>query len=447
MKFAKQLQKKVRIRLEEKMRGSFREEELLKKMRYLFLLFFGKILLDIAYYGYISPSYAYMKLETSSSVIKCMESNILLCILFICTPVLKYSVSAFFLNMQLVVTILPMFSYYWLNDQNRIFMYAVCICHILEACLFKYDFFKGNISVSPSKLSDSCIYELIMIFVCIVLMYCIFKYGIPQLASFDFNQIYDIRKNISWEFPFNYFIPWCAKIFIPLGIALGFHRKRYVSAVVLQIFLLIFYLLFPHKSFLFTILFVTAIYLACYKNILYKAIYLVVPGVTILGILIYQLYGSISPLSYLVRRVLFVPAQLKFVYYEFFSQNEKYFFADGQIGRVFGIENRYGLGIARTIGNYMGNSSSANTGYLGEAYAQAGFFGMLLLSILIVVFLKVLEMFVDGQNHIYIISASAFWLYNLNDSTFLTGLLTGGGIMMLLIFAMQGKKCKEVCAE
>ena len=428
-----------------KMRIFFDKKELLKRYIFLILLIVSKLALEITYYFYISPKYTYMGLGTAVSEFKLLESYILLIPLFVLTPMLNYKVTHFFLNIQLIVTVLPMLSYYWLNDQSRIYMYAVCICHLLECILIKINLIKNNINFPG--LSNNCIFQLLFIGVILTIFYCLFQYGIPKLTALNFNNVYEMRSATNWRFPFSYIIPWCAKIFIPIGIVISLKQKKYVNAVIMQICLLILYLLFPHKTFLFIIFFVVAVYFACYKNFLYASIYLIIPFVSLSGTVIYKITNNIAPISYLVRRVFFVPAQLKFAYYDFFSQNPKYGFADGLIGNILEIDPHYNNSIAKMIGSYMGNNSSANTGYLGESYAQAGFIGMLILSVILVIFLKILELCTYKKDCILVISAASYWLYNLNDAALLTSLLTGGGLILIFLFVFSERHKKEVKLE
>lgn len=278
--------------------------------------------------------------------------------------------------------------------------------------------------------------KLIFLMTVLVLALCIKKYGYPDLTALDFTKVYEIRSQIIMGFPLTYIIPWFTKIVIPIGVIFSIDEKRYLSTILMIAALFIFYLIFASKSFFFTAFLIVAVYIACNMHILYECIYYLIPAVTISGIALLKYYDMIMPISLLVRRVLFVPAQLKFVYFEFFSKNIKNHFADGQIGKLFGIESNYAIGVAKTIGEYMGTESWANTGYLGDSYGEMGFAGMIVLSVVIVIFLKALELLTVDQKKILVISASSLWIYSLNDSALLTALLTGGGIILLFLFSV-----------
>ncbi len=420
-------------------------KDIFRKYAFLLFLLISKGLLDLIYCFYISPIFAYMGLIKNVSVDKVIESCILLTALFICTPDMEYKVTHFFLHIQLVVIILPMLSFYSMTDQNRQYMYAVCICHLLQCLMIKCYFTKSSISFPKIPYKLMC--KLLVAFILIVILYCLIIYGVPDLTALDFNTVYEIRASVIWRFPLNYFVPWCVKVFIPMGLIIALNNKKYFLFLIIQICLLVFYLLFAHKTFFFIIFFALGIYIVCYYKKLYEALYLVIPAVSVVGVGIYVAIGNIMPLSYLVRRVFILPAQLKFIYYEFFSQNPKYYFSDGQIGRLFGIKSDYKTDIPKTIGIYMKSGASANTGYLGEGYAQAGFWGMILFSITIVIFLKIMEMCSHRAQNIVTISAASYWLYNLNDSALLTSLLTGGGIFLLLLVAFGYKAADEVQLE
>lgn len=61
--------------------------------------------------------------------------------------------------------------------------------------------------------------------------------------------------------------------------------------------------------------------------------------------------NKIEIASLFIRRLLFLPAQIKFYWYEFFSQNPFIlYYLQGIIGKIFGIRNPYPVDAAKVIG-------------------------------------------------------------------------------------------------
>lgn len=403
-----------------------------KRLIYLLLVIVAKSVLECVYIFFIHPRYEYMGLILNISQVRFIESYFILIILYFLMPIDRYSIVGVFLNMQYLITIIPILSFYCLTSQSRTYLYAVVLCHTLQC-------FISNISIKKildthHKLQLHTVYILILLFSILLLGYCVHRYGMPTWSAFDFNNVYVIRQQNTWIFPLTYLIPWYAKIIFPLGIILAIKNKRYIISALLLVCFIGIYLLFPNKAFIFSLALIILVYLAVKFRILYYALYGMLPLVLVGGVLEKMFFKSTIIISYLIRRALIVPAQLKFAYYNYFSTNEKYYYAMGRIGKLFGIKTDYTKSIPVVVGEYTGTSGYANTGYLGESYAQIGFIGLFILAILLILFLKTLD---TGSRNIsteVALSVSVFWIYTLNDSALLTALLTGGGLLFLVFF-------------
>ena len=130
-----------------------------------------------------------------------------------------------------------------------------------------------------------------------------------------------------------------------------------------------------------------------------------------------------------------IPAQLKFVYYEYFSVRKKVYFADGVIGSIFNIISPYEEAIPKTIGAYLGEGeSNANTGYWGDAYANAGVLGVILFSVILALMIIILAKLGRKINPSVVVASMTFSLFSLNDGALLTNILTGGMFIFFIIF-------------
>jgi len=154
--------------------------------------------------------------------------------------------------------------------------------------------------------------------------------------------------------------------------------------------------------------------------------------------LIYLFKGSQMLVTMFPRRVLYVPAILKFQYYDFFSVNPKVFFADGIIGKLLGVDSPYQRSVAYTIAyEFFGVESMANTGYWGDAYANMGVLGVILFSIVLVLIVKYIEINTNNLNISFVISSTFFSFYILNDGALLTNLLTGGQFLLMIMLTIE----------
>lgn len=349
-----------------------------------FFILFYKVMLDITFLFIISPLYDYrtfMELHINST--KLAESCLILILLILVTPNDEKRFSNVFLAMQLEIMIIPMLSIYGLRDGNRTFMYAVCLSYFLQTIILKKE---KEIKVSIRIKENQFIFWGIiafLIFLSVGLM--LIKYGIPDLKALKLENVYEVRQENTLSFPLQYFIPWLAGVILPILFILGIEKKKLgltVGTLALQFYI---FLTFGNKSHLFALVLVFGVYMLKKKNLLLKGLYIGMPFLVIVSDILYLInYKFLIILSLFTRRVLMVPAILKFEYYEFFSQHKKVYFADGIIGKLFGIESPYPQNVSKVIAEYIGiPESSCNTGYWGDAYANMGIIGVVLFSVIL----------------------------------------------------------------
>lgn len=155
----------------------------------------------------------------------------------------------------------------------------------------------------------------------------------------------------------------------------------------------------------------------------------------VVSTVMYKQFGVYSFLSYGIRRTLFVPATIKFAYYDYFSQNELLHFADNTIGHLLNIQSPYELEAPKIIAEYLGvPNSHCNTGYWGDAYANFGIFGVVIFSIIVIWLLICIEKLTKRISQQIVIPIVTVMVYNLNDSALFTWILGGGGALMIFMF-------------
>ncbi|ACN99521.1 conserved hypothetical protein [Sulfurihydrogenibium azorense Az-Fu1] len=142
---------------------------------------------------------------------------------------------------------------------------------------------------------------------------------------------------------------------------------------------------------------------------------------------------------YRTHTVFFLPAQLNFVYYEFFSSNPKVFWTDSKwflLDKIIGYP--YDLPVPNVIGEFFFNNAltSANTGWLGSGYAHAGFLGLIVYAIFIGLILKFLDRKAKklGKEFVFI-SFSPFIISLMLSSDLKTVLLSHGLALYLFILS------------
>jgi hypothetical protein len=404
-----------------------------RSLKALLGLLIYKSLLDYAYIALLSEHYSYTGIVNNTNAVKIAVSYIILIGLWLLTPTGRYKIFDIFVNIQLLLMLIPMLTVYGTTNRSTEYLFMVLLCYAVQ-CFFCM-MHKEHASVSVNK-TNTDFNSFLLLMTALVVGMCILRYGIPSLTALNITRVYEVRDENILAFPLSYLVPWCAKIIIPFGFVLSLEEKKYNKAFLYLILQLILYLSFAHKTYLFMILLAGGVWFVCKKEWLYQILYMVFPLGVAGSILIYKILGNLLVLSYFTRRVLIVPASLKFTYFEFYSVHPKVYFYNSIIGKVLGLESTYTESAPERIGKYLGSPGvMANTGYLGEAYAEGGYFVLIIMSLILLMICKMCALKKNINMNIFL-TMFILWIYTLNDVAVQTSLMTGGGAILLLLYAI-----------
>jgi len=403
------------------------------------VIFFYKIILDLSYYFIISPRYSYTLFTFDLNYFKLFESFLLLFIVFALMPKSKEKLSSIMVWVLILVSYVPMLTLFALKNESRIFMYAITGFWLLVFLLLKFP----SVSITPLKKSQSktIYYSIFFILFGIVFLMVYKNFGF----SFNFNlkKVYDIRSSyVAMGIPLSgYLFTWVAKIINPIFFALFLNKKKWIPLGLIILLQVMLFSVTGHKSFLFTLPFVFClIWIVKRKNpFFYMCIGLI--GVILIGALSFCLIDNIWPSSLFTRRTLLVPAQLSFLYYEFFSQNEYTFLSQHLIFRNF-IDYSYQLNPPHLIGKTYFNrpEMGANNGIYADAFMNFGYMGFFLWAILLTIIFKLIDSFSKNKKMIITIAAIAVPILSIRSSALLTNLTTHGLLLSLLILYLLPKE-------
>ncbi|RKD21940.1 hypothetical protein SAMN02745883_01343 [Caminicella sporogenes DSM 14501] len=395
-------------------------------------LFIYKLLLDYVYIEYVNKYYSYMGFILDFNIYKYIISILWFVILFTVLPKNDTKPSSIFLQLHFIIMIMPMFTTYAFANESNIFLALCCSFFILECIILKI---VPSIKLKKIKNSHSILYFIIIINTIFVYGTMIKANGVPTLKALNFNKVYEIRAIVKYPFLMSYLVPWQGKIINPFLITTSYIKKN-KNLLAFSLFLqLILYLITAHKSFIFIPLAIIIVIKMLERDNFIRKISLFTP----LGILfvfgMHKLFNLIIIPSLIIRRTLFLPSQLKFFYYDFFSKNELLYFSEGVIGKFIGINSPYSIKAVNLIGDVYFNNieTNANTGYLADAYANMGIFGMFIFSILFSIILILINSLSKNIKKEIVIGLSLASILALNDGALLTTLLTGGLLLLLLL--------------
>jgi len=398
---------------------------------FTFLLLY-KLTLDFLYIKFVHKFFNYMGFILDFNIYKYVTSFLWLFIIFLVVPKDNKKPSSIFLQLHFIIMIIPMLTTYALANESDIFLALCCSLFIMQ-CLILRIF--PSIKLAKIRNSYHIIYVLIITITGFVYISMIRANGIPTLEVFNLYKVYGVRAIVKYPFLMSYLVPWQGKIINPFLISISYinkNKKLLVISILMQIFL---YLIVAHKTFLFIPAAIIIIIRILEKSYLFSSASLLALLGTIIAFLSNKIWGNIMFPSLTIRRFLFVPSQLKFYYYDFFSRNEFLFFSEGLIGKIFRISSPYKIRAANMIGDiYCGSiETAANTGYLADAYANMGVLGMLILSILFSIILILINSVSKNIKNELVVGISIFSILALNDSALLTTLFTGGLLFLLLL--------------
>ena len=142
--------------------------------------------------------------------------------------------------------------------------------------------------------------------------------------------------------------------------------------------------------------------------------------------------------SLIVRRLLLVPSLLNWEYLDYFLTADKYYWADSKFS--FGlVDSPHDLAHVNLIGmEYYGNEEmSANTGWIGSGYANAGIVGVALYSVIIGALLAFLDRYASKLGPHIVIAVFILPVFTAFTSTDLSNIFLNHGLViaiLLLVF-------------
>ena len=407
-------------------------------------LIFYKIILDLVYVFFICDEYGYnLNFKVDFDFVRFVEGWVLCGIIIALIP-RKQSIVAYYLLMQFIITIMPMLVIYGLYDRSRFFIYLICIVHSVQCVLEKCINFKIPYKTMLRQGSD--INRIIIVLVAgSVFFLTLVQFGLPGFQALNINNVYMIRAENSVSGVLAYLTFWFFNVVLPMVIVYSLIKGKKVNMFLFCAVALFLYMTYAQKSWLMSLFFILAIYVACKRDIYTKCCCIGLPLLVTLCMICYRLNRKLIVLpSMFVRRVLFVPADIKFEYYEFFENREKLHFSEGMIGKIFKMEPVYDKEIALIIGDELGEvGSSCNTGYLADAYANLGTLGVILFGLLLFLILKVLDIALKKEDFVANFSVVSYSLYTLNDGALLTRLLTGGLALLIVMLILERNRSQE----
>lgn len=397
-----------------------------------------KILLDLCYIHYISPSYSYMGMTLSLNYQKLVESYLITLALLLILSWRPRSPSTIILIVGLVAGVIPIVSIYALQDRFASFTYISVISFVISFIITTMPRIRVKyLNMTPEIIFGGCVLFLsVAIFLLIV-------QGSYKYFTLNLYSIYDYRRELGglvFIGPFEYVVHWAHGVFnICLLIwALHYRNKALaVGVVVIQMFLYGCTLL---KALLLNVPLVVLIYYIIERRgDVVLLLWLFCFGIA-LGMLETMVLGQDNIIDLITRRVMALPPYLANEYFELFRDIGHVYWTNGLLGSVapypFTDDPPHLVGKVA-----MGNSETwANNGMFGMGFMQAGFVGMLFYGVVYGLWLYVIDCITVGRvpTQVAVSMVIVPTLLVVTDTDLPTTLLTHGGIAATLMLWLWG---------
>ena len=392
------------------------------------------VTLFIVYYYDLSHLYAYSLMTYNPNFTKLGIAIILILGTVIVLPRNEHKPSTYLYYTFYIITYLPTMMFYWMNDKPTIYVIYETVCFAIVAILVGRTYKTFKIKAERGKILIDLVF-FVYIILCLILV--LRNGGINLRAIVE--DLYQVRSENNLSGIFGYFLNWCAKSFMPFFFIYFYLKRNFKAVILVSVLQVLLFLSYGFKAFLMAVfmLFFVSFLMRNNKTFM-RNITLSFSAAIILSMIVYWA-GSLILLNLFPYRTLLLPSQGQFGYYDFFTHNRFLYFSEGSVGRLLGIEYPYSQQIGRVVNVFVYGPqklSNGNTGILSYGFADLGFAGMILASIIIGIVFNMIDSATRDLPIIIPVSAMAYQMFTLNDNNMLICLNTGGilwSIIMLIL--------------
>lgn len=407
--------------------------EKISTIKIFFSLFFYKLAIELVYIFGISKTYSYSGLSLNENYSSYVFSIFLLYIASLISPKWKDRASTYLFLTILIFIFVPLISFSWLNGQNFIYPSAVLFSLWITSIIKYLKPLKLNIKTNISEI----LIKFLFLFYILVTIYLILKRGGIDSRSFNFDSIYELRAENEISGMLGYLMNWSTKVFFPFYFLYFSYIKRkelLFLTVVLQVLM---FLSFGNKAFLFSIGVVILTTYLMKRGDYIKGIVISMITINLVAFLLFLSNFSDALYRAIPYRMIFIPSQIQFQYYNYFSEREKVLFSEGFIGKIFSIDNPYFEPIPILINRfYLGKEAYANTGIFADAFANGGFLAMIMISLILGLVLLLVDSISTKLPLYFVVGSSSYIMFVLNDTGLQTTLFTGGLILLIILLML-----------
>lgn len=276
-------------------------------------------------------------------------------------------------------------------------------------------------------------YFIVVLCISTVLIYSFLRTGFR--LHFDIINVYDIRaeaRGYSVIFPMNYILSFADNA-LPFFMIFFIHKRKYFFSLIVMLSIFVNFSITGTKQIIFISLCgLIGYYLIKNKDDWYR---ILVAAILLISFSLLELFflETILLTGLFSYRVLFIPTELHFSYFNFFQINEIDLYRQSLL--KFFFDSPYDVNIQFLMGEYsIGDiTARANNGLFSDAYLNLGSLGVLIYPFLLVLLLRIFDGVVLKLNHRLWFLLAIYIGFVLLGMTLSTALFTAGFLPFLMI--------------
>ena len=408
----------------------------------VFLILLYRLLLDVLYLTVLSPLFAY---SGFTAALRPLTYGCSLLAVVIFAPLIAElngddSASAILCTFLNYLYFIPLTSYFGCRGTVEAWFFLTVLLY--WGLLLFWQFQLPVLRLKPLPVHHiSVIMTVLTVCACLLVLFVSGRYAGFRF-TLNFWDVYGIRAEAAgYRIPALLSYPLSMmKIILPVVLLYWLRKKKYlIVAVICVVYIFLFSIDALKSIFLFLFL-ALAGYLFYRRWMLRWA-----PGLfcllTCASIAEEKALGSFYLTNFLIRRVMYVPAQLAEKYASFFRENPLNLFREGIMGK-FSFEPIYSTTIPRVLGEYLNAPEmSANNGLLGDMFANLPVvLGLLVMPLILILCFRLLDLVSESLAPRVLLPFCVFFAITFINASWTTTLLSHGFLaacVLLYIFPKE----------
>ncbi len=425
-----------------------------KTGKILLLVIVYKTLLEVSCYKVLFLDYNYFT-DVSFNVIKYFVGFAWCLLSFLLLDLENKRASSFFLFLIYVLQIIPISAIYCLKEPSSSVYYNFLLASFVLCELIVLSA-QRRFSVRLGEETSGYLFPLFTIAAVIIMAVIVIQNGLPTLTAMDIYSVYDLRENNPFHTSkyVGYLLVCIGMVVLPVMTARLLLKKKYLLSLFPIAAMIMIYLYTGQKTYLFSIPLVMAVvFFLNRKNGEFKLYAWMLIAYSVICVLACILPGKNTPIiklySAVVRRVLFVPASLKFIHFDYFT-NHPHLGLYGAIPKAINpfvpsYYNENGISPPFEIGRiyFDAPNMSADTGVLIEGYARFGLLGLVGSLVFLALIIIQMDFFQNKTSYRTTVCYFAFAFYSLAEQQIVGTLILGTWMFILLIIILYKEKKED----